>query len=711
MIYVSTKEAAQLCGVSMRAIQKQVREGRLPAIREDRSVLIPLTGLPEEAQVAYVKVARKKLDAEGLKGLMPAAQAAARATNVELGLATLSQKSDSKSRRNTAILEMAQGCPSQSSKQAWYTGIADRFNISIQTVYRVVSEASDAADAKDSSDSRTLISWDPEALAFMQGYYLKAIREVGDCSRVTAYRVLIEEAKIKGWQIGSRSSAYEHLKNMPEILETYARGGNRALDNHFYILRDLDALDPFQIVVGDQHIFDWWVTDDEGNVFRPQCYLWLDMCTRMVYGIAFDRKYSSGTVKESLYMGLKRFGMFSCTYNDNGKPELSKVINETFADLSLYGMNNADVIDLYKSDDGYVVTDDDDNVVSVAGSPEEWEKQNRRIFAQVKNAKAKPIERAFRTFEQMLDDEALPGKVKALSLSAAEEEQAALRLKQQEGKLMHQSEFVVAVINMLEKYEKNTHSALKMSPRDKLMEKVHGGWSPTYINERELDFIFMTRARRKVNRSRILIEGVSFIGDDIKLSPTGDIDQDTGIHGFEGKYLEVRYDPNNLEKAYAITPKREIRPLYMSKKYQMLDEDDANEALAWKRRQMKVVREAYKRLTADIKGIVIETEAAKKLKEVSQKQRVEQPKIELKELQEQLSKRRDEQKTQEKNISKFRPHVWESDHKRYGWCLDAAIQGYELTDTDRRFMERYDSKMDEGERKYWETFKRLGGNA
>jgi hypothetical protein len=41
------------------------------------------------------------------------------------------------------------------------------------------------------------------------------------------------------------------------MLLAYVSGGARALDNVFYIARDLGALEPFQVVVGDQHEFDW----------------------------------------------------------------------------------------------------------------------------------------------------------------------------------------------------------------------------------------------------------------------------------------------------------------------------------------------------------------------------------------------------------------------------------------------------------------------
>lgn len=713
MIFVSTREAAQLCGVSSRTIQLKIQARELPAISENRSNKIPLNSLPAEAQVKYVKMSKELIPEEELRLLSTPARLAAESSEVQIGLEVLASQPDAKARRNRAIYETARQKPFSTTKAAWFEGIAIAHGISIQSVYRIVAkmESERNLTSQGSTAKRTYSSWDREAVEYMQGYYLKAIRDVGNCSRITAYRAVQIEAENRGWQIGSRSSAYIYLKNLSPLLEVHARGGNRALDNYFYILRNLDALEPFQIIVGDQHIFDWWVKDEKGDIFRPQCYLWIDMCTRMIYGIAFDRKYSSSTVKMALHMGMKRFGKFGCTYNDNGRPELSKAMNEIIADLHAYGMSTADISDLYRSGDKYIVTDEDDNPVSVVESAQEWEKQHRRIFAQVKNAKAKPIERFFRSLETILDEMALPGKVKALSLSAAEEEQAVARLKKQETKLLTMQEFIVTIITALEKYEQRKHSSLKMQPREKLMEKYRHGWRPTFINETEVDFIFLERARRKVNRGRILIDGVSFIGDELTTDNQGDIDQDVGIFQYEGKSLEVRYDPHDLDKAFAITPSGQIRPLYRSKQYLMLDDQDANEALAWKRRQMKAVREAFKRLTSGIGGIVIQSAAAKEIKEARIQQKQESKKVEIGELQSRLASRREQSSKEKRVIKNFRPNVWESDSKRYRWCLDMIIQGVELNDTDRRFMTAYQETMDDGERAYWNTYKALGGNA
>lgn len=707
MIYVTTKEAASLCGVTSRSIQLKANAKQLPSISDGKKMLIPLGSLPEEAQVSYIRSSKKKLEPSDLQGLCPAAVTAADSTTLSIGIENLAAVT--KNQRDLDVWNMAQRKPLRMNTTTWYDKVANQFGVSIQTVFRIVKRYNELGTSPQPSlyTGKQLSSWDNEAIQFLRGYYLKAIKEVGDCTKLTAYRALQDEAKKHSWKIGSRSSAYVHLNNLSPLLETHARGGALAIDNYFYVLRDLDQLDPMQLIVGDQHRFDWWVTDDDGNIFRPECYLWIDMCTRMPYGIAFDRKYSSATVKRALHMGLKRFGTYGTTYNDNGKPEMAKAMNEIDGDLKAFNMRHADISELNKSDKGYVVEDPDGNPVGVAQTADEWRSKTRRLFAKVKNAKAKPIERFFRTLEQILTDMALPGKVKALSLTASEEEEAKKRLKRQEAVLLRHEEFIVYAIRALEVYETRVHGSLKMTPRNKLMEKYNAGWSPTYINDTELAFIFLERARRKVNRGRVLIEGISFQGDDLVNDENGNINQAVGIHQYEGRILEVRYDPQNLDEAYAVAPNGTLRPLYKSKEYLMLDDESAAEAAEWKKRQAKAVREAFEKLTKGIEGIVLETQAAREIKQAAIDRKRKAPEISQEQLHEEIEKRKEDSR----KVISFKPRAFTSDRERYKWCVDQLIKGADISEQDTRFMQFYDEQMETDERAYWETYKAIGGES
>jgi len=64
MIYLTTKEVAELYGKAHRTIRWRVKEGKLPVIYEKtykskKTALIPLTELPPEIQKRYVERLRK----------------------------------------------------------------------------------------------------------------------------------------------------------------------------------------------------------------------------------------------------------------------------------------------------------------------------------------------------------------------------------------------------------------------------------------------------------------------------------------------------------------------------------------------------------------------------------------------------------------------------------------------------------------------------
>jgi putative transposase len=231
MIYVTTKEAASLCGVTSRSIQLKANAKQLPSISDGKKMLIPLGSLPEEAQVSYVRSSKKKLEHSDLQGLCPAAVTAADSTTLSIGIENLAAVT--KNQRDLDVWNMAQRKPLRMNTTTWYDKVANQFGVSIQTVFRIVKRYNELGTSPQPSlyTGKQLSSWDDEAIQFLQGYYLKAIKEVGDCTKLTAYRALQDEAKKHGWKIGSRSSAYVHLNNLSPLLETHARGGALAIDN------------------------------------------------------------------------------------------------------------------------------------------------------------------------------------------------------------------------------------------------------------------------------------------------------------------------------------------------------------------------------------------------------------------------------------------------------------------------------------------------
>ena len=478
--------------------------------------------------------------------------------------------------------------------------IAERFCLSVSSVRRYIKEIEQNGYLPfvKPSQGRSVYAWDAEALQFLRSFYLDMYRKVRWCSRRNAYRATCKEAKLRGWRVGSEPSAYKHLAQLHPLLIEYVKGGRRALDNYFYIARDLSHLAPFEVVVGDQHIFDWWVINDKGEEIRPECYAWIDMRTRLPYGISFEAgPYNFRTVARSLREGLIRFGKFNSTYNDNGKPETAHKITWLVEALQTFGMKYTDESELYKTEDGrYVIEDDTGSVIAVTDHAEAWRKKNRRIFAEVKNAKTKPIERFFRTLEVLLLDQCLPGAVRDLTLSAAEDEEASRRLAWQKanGFLLHYNEFILQVQLALEQYEMRVHSSLKCSPRDELMKAVtQEGWLPTRIAPSDLEILFLEPSQRRVRNNRVVIDGITFAGPPLTARMVRE--NRSNLAGLQGQKIEVRYNPEHPEHgAYAVHPTtNEVIFLTPEKKIDFFDQDAVEKAIAEKRHNMKAVTDAF----------------------------------------------------------------------------------------------------------------------
>ena len=591
--------------------------------------------------------------------------------------------------------------------------IAAEFDISVSTVQRYVRELKTYGDGgapKCRTQGRKMFAWDDAALAFMRSFYLAARREAGGCTARNAYRRTAEEAQKHGWRIGSESSAYKYLSNLSPVLIEYACGGTRALDNKFWILRDLSLLRPFQIVVGDQHRFDFWCEDENGKLFRPECYLWLDMRTRLVYGLAFDRHYTASTVIRALRVGVEHFGRFECTYNDNGTAERSAWTDLVVEQLQTYGMRwGDDIANLYKDDESgmYTVRDDEGSIVAYAKDRAEWYEKNRRIFAQVKNAKTKPIERFFSTLEQLLRDQCLPGYVKELNLSAPEEEEAARRLAWQKknGYMLSFSEFILAVARAVDQYNNRRHSSLGRSPVEELELARRNGWRQTFLNPADIEYLFFNRTYAVVNGDRIRLNGKYFSGPPL----TQEMVRHTrgSLINLNKQRVEVRSNPDNLDAGvYAIDPRtKEAIVLHQVQAIDMFDADAFRREIQLKRQQIKAASEAFREAAGSRRVLIDNSVSRPYVKSETLAAAIPEYALPTDAAQETEPELAQTEKIAVK-ISreiKQRPQyqaVYTSERERYTALLKAQHAGTRISDADQEFMLSYEERMDDDDLLY-----------
>lgn len=661
-MWMTAKDLAERLGKSVRYIQMLAAEGKIEWMMKDgKSKLYDFDSVQQEllsGKIVPVKALTPLQD----KG--PSAPASFQA---------LGGKLTEKEKLKFSVvnrLRMLSDMP----KGERYATVAFFFGISEATVRRYEKEFMQTGVVAVTPRKTSVRSFDQEALEWLQGFMLEAsMEDTAGCTKQSAWRKLQGKAAEMGWRIGSRSTAFKIIDRIPAQLMDFARGGNRALDNYFYIRRDCTKLRPMQIIIGDQHIFDYWIADyDKGEILRPECYCWIDMCTKVVYGIALEMKpYNSETVKEALRNGIFRYGLFENTYNDNGKPECSKATNQIIDDLVRHYAGMKDICELDRTRAGrYAVELENGSVQDAGPNPESY----RRIFARVKNAKAKDIERFFRTIEGMLADMHIPGHVAIPGASAAQNEMEDKRLRREKDLhlLLDFYEFADVLNRVFEKYHNTVHSTLKMTPYEYLEKRKAMGWKENRsISDQEIDFIMMARTRRVVRNGFIQIEG-RYYKSPLSISSDGKMD-DAGVWNYENKTVDVRFSPFDPSYIYVCTPDGQRRPMLLDDTANiMLDDVALKEKMAEKRARMKAIRQAFKVATAMIGDVMYKPDRSQPIEE----QQEQQPPMK------QLPKPK---------VKPFRPDYFAHGWERYAWYMDMVLTGNMeyLTDEDRSWALSY----------------------
>lgn len=742
--FVTVREVAEAMGKSVRWVNMRAKEEGWPSEvvnkRGDKRFLI--AGLPGEVQGAIVK--NLKVPVEMMPVLSPEAalEAAKRMVDIPTiykGIANYVPREswtaetaigpdvvrDPEVQRWIQIIQEAQAVPAGWKKRAWVEAVATKHETTFQTVYRKIKKYEKAGLAglhHTKSTRNQPKAWSSEAIEWWIGLVLK--KEHRKIAKDVLYVILCEEAQRQGWRIGGYRSALWWLdkKATPQLL-ALQRGGMRALDNTLPpVVRSYSDLDPFEILVGDQHRFDFWVTDEEtGEVFRPEGYFWQDLRTRCFYGGALDRKYDSYLIGLALRMGLKIFGAFDSIYTDNGKPELSKYIMGIMKDMRGLGLRVEREIDLTTDNDSrekaQKAQKDNDLINPCVLMPGTQRK------AIVRNAKAKMIEGTFNVLEGILRDHFLvPGYVKKLGGMPEENEVDEKEIDRlaRAGKLLTFWEFAATLFRAMDYYnsEKSHRGVIKewkspkpktATPMDCLRACCSNGWKPVYLSEEAVDLVFLLRAERIVDRGRITFMNEVY-GNQLLIDKNK-------------SRVELRYDP--LDPGWLLVFHGgeylcRAEPVEYSS---MKDQELASRKIEEKRRTRKGFVNEYKRFTAAVPDIreYSRTPALEKAAAIIGKEKREKRK-EIAETYRPLSqeeleagvKRLEEKKlaTDTRRITQIipkRPEYFMTDLDRYKWILKCETAGGVPGDEDLVFKTAHEAGMDEGQREYWECVKEVGG--
>lgn len=718
------REIGELAGKTERAIQVRAKKESWVFIEENgraRGGIIkkyPVSSLPSDIQKLLVKN-METISTDIIPYLAPevALEASLKTTDFELQNAGFGSQNkaawsdqtaisldvirDPRVRRIAGVVQEALEVPGGWKKRKWVEAVAIKNDTTWQTIYKWIKkyEKKGLAGLKHSKkNGGEPRAWTPAAIDWWVGLCLK--KEHRKIAKDALYDVLIIEAHKNGWKIGCYESAMWWLnKRVTPQLLALQRGGLRALDNTLPpVLRSYADLDPFEILVGDQHKFDFWVTDDDtGEVFRPEGFFWQDLRTRNFYGGAVGRKYDAYMVGLALRIGVKIFGAFTSIYTDNGRPELSRYIMGIMADIKTLGMSAE-----LTTDAPMDMTGTDAETVNPCTILPGTHKK-----AIVKNAKAKMIEGTFNVFEGILRDHFhVPGYVKRLTDSGEEQDvdQDEIARLAKAGKLLTFSEFVVKMYLAMDYYNKakKHRGVLKewgwkprpktATPMDCLKRLYLDGWRPRRLSDEAIDLVFLARVfrGRMVDRGRIHLNNRIYEHDDLV--------------SLSGVRVDLRYDPMDPEWLLIFKDNQYICRAVPVEYSSMKDQDLAGRKIEEKRRLRKAFLTQYRELTSRVPDFreystvpAIEKTAAL----ITAKQ-----KADVAQIKERVRPRTEEQLAAEVALienyhAKDRP-VFTSEVDRYQWCL---TQGAAIIEEDRDFIIEYESRMDADTKQYWGIYK------
>ena len=202
----------------------------------------------------------------------------------------------------------------------------------------------------------------------------------------SCFREVQLQANINGDFLPGIKAFRNYVKNMDQALLIRAREGKKAFDDKCmpYIERDYSKLHPNQFWVSDHHLWDIFVRVPDGKgswkLERPWGSYWMDMRTRkMMSSIIRTESPNSDVVLCSFGLGVEHFGIPNGVRLDNGKDYKAR--------------------DMFYPEGHYIVSEEDKKKIfnSLAANL-----QIEVTYAIPYNAKAKPIERVFNTFEEQL---------------------------------------------------------------------------------------------------------------------------------------------------------------------------------------------------------------------------------------------------------------------------------------------------------------------
>lgn len=380
MTWITVKKAAELLSCCERTIRYKVKRSEIKykylsgsTGQGGRKLEILLESLPDQAQKAYYNLngdSQPVVNTEVTYTTNQRQKGERRAEAVSQFSKYRRQQRQIGNQKETEIM--------QSFVKQWNSNHPD-FTFTAKTLYewRRKSKSGNPELLVDRRGgyNRGKSSIPPEMLEYFKCLYLQETKPtVTSCYEHTCW-----EANQRGILIPGKRAFELAAKNIPASEIAYYREGEKYFTDNFmpYIERDYKTLSPNDEWVSDHHLWDVFVRvpDEKGGwkAIRPWGTYWMDMRTRKIMAsLLYHGNPNADRVLSCFSLGAEQYGIPRKVLLDNGK--------------------DYKAFDLFNKEKAVEVN-------GKVGNSLATNLDIQPIYAIPYNAKAKPIERVFNTFE------------------------------------------------------------------------------------------------------------------------------------------------------------------------------------------------------------------------------------------------------------------------------------------------------------------------
>jgi len=232
----------------------------------------------------------------------------------------------------------------------------------------------------------TLVEIPAEAWELFKADYLRPEMQSGTLSE--CYRRLERIAGDKGWSLPCRKTFAARVKrDIPKELVTLKRLGKAEFQKNMVPAqrRTRRGLHAMQVVSGDGHVARVFCQSEDGHIFRPTVWAFIDVYSSMIVGYSVDRTENTEMLGIAIHRMVSQYGIPTQYVLDRGSVALSEAMTGRQARPKKDGKGKL----VHKKFDAYEV----EGAITAMGSSVNWIRGFDDNEGRSGNSRANPVER------------------------------------------------------------------------------------------------------------------------------------------------------------------------------------------------------------------------------------------------------------------------------------------------------------------------------